>query len=206
QLFLGLLVLLTQQLDFVQSLASRLRNVVDVRREQRGGFAQGGKIPPRGRDGTQSGNEYDPPSVANCLDFAQQNTGNLPGLRDMRSPARREIEVANVDQPQLIPLGGWKFAQTKLPCLVPAHKADVDSTILENDFVGQPLGSFDLLLGQRRRVQIDRAIIVGHVERNRRQVVQPQESSGEHVLAGVLLHMVAAAGGVNLAVDAASRL
>ena len=51
-----------------------------------------------------------------------------------------------------------------------------------------------------------RAIIVGHVERNRRNAEETNERGREHVLAGVLLHVIAAAGGVNLAVDAGSGL
>ena len=127
-------------------------------------------------------------------------------MRDVRAAAGSEVEVANVDQAQFVAFGGRQFAQAELPCFVARHEADVDRAVLEDDLVGQALGGFDLLFRQRRRVEIDGAVVVGHVERDRRHVVQADEGGGEHVLSGVLLHVVATAGGVDLAVDAGSGL
>ena len=55
-------------------------------------------------------------------------------------------------------------------------------------------------------VEVDRAVVVGHVERDGGHVEEADEGGGEHVLSGVLLHVVAAAGGVDLAADAGSGL
>ena len=55
-------------------------------------------------------------------------------------------------------------------------------------------------------IDLDAPIIVGHVERNRGHIEQPHEGSGEDVLSGMLLHVVTATGGVDLAMDAASGL
>ena len=121
-------------------------------------------------------------------------------------PQAREVEVANVDQAQFVALGGRKFAQAELPCFVAGHEADVDRAVLQDDLVGQALGGFDLLFRQRGRVEINRAVVVGHVERDRGHVVEADEGGGEHMLSGMLLHVVAAAGGVDLAADVGSGL
>ena len=110
----------------------------------------------------------------------------------------------NVDDAKLVSVSGWKFAEAKLPCFFAVHEADIDRTILEDDFVCEALCCFDLTSGQRRSVEIDGAVVVGHVEGNGVQVVKADEGGGEDMLSGVLLHVIATAGGVNLAADARS--
>lgn len=124
----------------------------------------------------------------------------------MRAAAGSEIEILDVDEAKFVALRGRQFAQAELPCFLAGDVADVDGTILEDDFVGQALGGFDLLFGQRRRVQIDGAVVLGHVEGDGWNVKQTDEGGREHVLAGVLLHVIAAARRVNLATDERSGL
>ena len=207
----GLLVLFAQGFDFIERLAGLLGKVVDVGGKECGGGGEGGKIAAGGGDGAQAGNEFDAVSVANFFGFAQEEAGDLAGVGDVGSTARGEIEIVNVDEAKLVAVGGRKFAQAEAGCFVASDEADIDGTILEDDFVGQAFGGFDLIRGERRGVeivdlQINRAVIIGHVERDGGHVEEAKEGGGENVLGGVLLHVVAAAGGVDLAVDAGSGL
>ena len=76
-------------------------------------------------------------SLADFLVFAQQEAADLAGVGDVRASAGGEIEVVDVDEAQFVALGGRKFPQAKVRSLVTSDKADVDGTILEDDFVGQ---------------------------------------------------------------------
>ena len=201
-----MLPLLAERLDLVERLADLLRHIVDVRRKERSGFGERGKIVARGGDGALSGNEFDPVSLAHFFRFAQQEAANLSSVGDVGTTAGGEIEIMNIDEAQLIALRGWKFAQAKVRSFVASHEAYVNGTIFDDDFVGQAFGGLALILGNRRRIEIDGAIVVGHVERHGLHIEQSDKCSGEHVLAGVLLHVIAAAVGVNLAVDGGSGL
>src|ERR1035437_9461887 len=136
QFVLRLLALFAQRLDLVKRLAGLLRDIVNVRRKERGAFGERGEVSARGRHSALPGDEFDAPSLTNFFGFAQQNTGNLSGLRDVRAAAGRDIEVADVDEAEFVALGGREFAQAKLPCFVARHEADVDGTVLEDDLVG----------------------------------------------------------------------
>ena len=135
-----------------------------------------------------------------------KTAADLSGLAHVRATAGGEVEVADVDEAELVALGGRKFAQAECSGFIAGHKADFDRAILEHDFVGESLGGFDLIFAKRGRVEIDRAIVVGHVERDGRHVEKANEGGGENVLGGVLLHVVAAAGGVDFAANAGSGL
>jgi hypothetical protein len=63
-----------------------------------------------------------------------------------------------------------------------------------------------LIFGERWSIQIDRGVVVAHVKGDGRNVEEAHERGREDVLSGVLLHVVAAAGGVDLAADFGSRL
>ena len=85
----------------------------------------------------------------------------------VRAAASGEVEVADVDKAQLVALGRRKFAQAQRRSLVPLDEPDVDRTIVEDDFVGQTFGRFDLLFAERGRVEINGAVVVSHVEGDR---------------------------------------
>ena len=61
-----------------------------------------------GGNGSLSAHELDAPSLANFFGFAQQDASYLPGPAYMRTAASREVEVVNVDQPQLVLLD-WRY-------------------------------------------------------------------------------------------------
>jgi len=166
QVFLRLLALLAERLDLVERLADLLGDVVDVRGKERGSFGKSRKIATSSDDGALSGNELDPISLADFFELAQQHAGDLAGVGDVGATAGGEIEAADVDEAELVPLGGWKFAQPEACGFVATHEADVNGPIFEDDVVGQAFGGFDLILGERGRVEIDGAVVVGHVEGN----------------------------------------
>ena len=124
----------------------------------------------------------------------------------MRAAAGREIEVADVDDAQFIALGGRKFAQAQLPCFFASHETDVDRAILEDDFVGHAFRRLNLLFAQSWCIEVDGAVVVRHVKGYGRNIEETNERRRQHVLAGVLLYVVAAAGGVDLSVDTGSGL
>jgi len=79
-------------------------------------------------------NEFDAVSVANFFGFAQEEAGDLAGVGDVGSTARGEIEIVNVDEAKLVAVGGRKFAQAEAGCFVASDEADIDGTILEDEF------------------------------------------------------------------------
>src|SRR5260370_32739638 len=119
----------------------------------------------------------------------------------MSASAGSQIEVADVDQAEFVAFGGRQFAQDQFFGFAAGDEADVYGAILKDDLVGEPLGGFDLLFGQRGSVEVNRAVVVRHVERNGRHVVEADEGGGEHVLAGELLLVGAAGGGGHPARD-----
>ena len=78
----------------------------------------------------------------------------------------------DIDDAEFVTLSGWKFAQAKISRFFASHKADVDRAVFEDNFVCQALCGFDLFLRQCGRIEIDGAIIVCHVERDGRHVVE----------------------------------
>ena len=106
---------------------------------------------------------------------------------------------------EFVAVGRRKFAEAEIRRFLAAHKTNVDWTVLQNDFVCHALGRLDLIFGQRRRLEIDRTIIVGHVERDGWQIEEPDKCGREDVLSGMLLHVVTPTGGVDHASDAGSR-
>src|ERR1700677_3154206 len=137
------------------------------------------KIAAGGGNGALTGDEFHAPSLTDLFGFTQQDAGDLSGLIDVRATAGGEIEIVDVDEAKFVPFGRRKFAQAELPCFLARDVADVDGTILEDDFVRQSLGGFDLLFSQNGRVQINRAVVVGHVERNRRNVEKADKCGGK---------------------------
>ena len=69
-----------------------------------------------------------------------------------------------------------------------------------NHFVGQQLRLLRLCRREPVGLKIDRAAFLAHVKTDRGHVEKLNERGGEHMLSGVLLHMVAAARGIDCAV------
>ena len=89
----------------------------------------------------------------------------------MSSSAGVQIEVADVDQSQLIALGR-NLAHAHTVRLFQCDKANLHRTIFGNNFVGQALRSLQLLRRDGICREVDGAALISHVKRNRREVMQ----------------------------------
>jgi len=144
---LRLLGLLAQDADFVERLAGLLGNVVDVGGKKSGGFGEGREIAAGGGDGALAGNEFDAVSLANFFGLAEEEAGDLSGVGDVGATAGSEVEVADVDEAEVVAFGGRKFAEPELRGFVASDVADFDRAVFEDDFVGEAFGGFDLIFG-----------------------------------------------------------
>src|ERR1019366_9671595 len=79
--------------------------------------------------------------------------------------------------------------------------ANLHGTIFSNDLVGQPLGGLQLLCVEDLGREIDGAEVVAHVEGNGGEAVELFEGGREHMLSGMLLHVVTAAVGIDFATN-----
>jgi len=79
--------------------------------------------------------------------------------------------------------------------------ANFHRAIVGDDLVGQALGDFELLSTYLLRREVDGAAFVAHVERYGGKAEEPLESRRNHMLAGMLLHVIAAAGGIDFAAN-----
>ena len=124
----------------------------------------------------------------------------------MGSAARRQVKIPYVDQAQFIFVCTRRLAQSHLLRRRLRDKFDLYRTILLHDLIGKRLRLFHLGLGQRRRIQINRTCFLAHVKGNCRQVEQAHERGREHMLSGVLLHVIPPPRGINQASNARTPL
>jgi len=116
-----------------------------------------------------------------------------------------QVKVADVDQPQLLARGGRNLAHAHGAGLFGGGVANFHGAIVGDDLVGQPFGGFELLRTEFGGREVDGAGVVAHVERYGGKVEEPLESSRNHMLAGMLLHVIAAPVSVNLSLNQLSR-
>src|SRR5580698_2998199 len=69
------------------------------------------------------------PPLSHFFNFSQQNGSNLPSSRHMGATTSRQIEIVDIDEPQLVPFGRGKFAQAETLCLFVGDKANADATV-----------------------------------------------------------------------------
>ncbi len=138
------------------------------------------------------------------LDLAQQDAANLAGASDVRTAASGKIEIAHLNQPQLVALRRRQLAQTQFSSFFLGHETNLDGTVLGNHFVRQKLGGFHLLRPQCLRIQIDRAVLRAHVKGNRGHLKAAHKGRRKHMLPGVLLHVIAPPSAINHAMNAGS--
>src|SRR5208283_5726368 len=93
---------LLRRLDLVERLADLLRNFPYVGRENRRRFSEGFEITPCGADGAQATDKFHANALLHLLGSAQQDAANLAGAAHMGSAAGVQIEIADVDQAQLL--------------------------------------------------------------------------------------------------------
>ena len=144
-------------------------------------------MPPRSRSA---------PSTAISADRA--------GAVDVRAAARRQIEAGDLDQPE-------RALRARVPSAAAALAASaVDTKRIETGRSSQTMrlaSSTARSIVRRRRLarKVDRRDLRAHVEAHGPVVEEPIERRRQHVLPGVLLHVIEAARPVDLAGDA-SRL
>src|SRR5690349_22629395 len=138
-----------------------------MRREQRGSVGQGYKVPAGSGDGTLARHKFHSVALADFLRLAKQNASDLSRLPDVRATTRGNIEVVDVDQSEFIALRSRYLPQPEPLCFPARDKTDIHRPILQDDFVSETLSGFDLFFGQGQILEVDRAIIVAHVERDR---------------------------------------
>ena len=119
----------------------------------------------------------------------------------MGPSAGSKVKVRNLDQAQIASLLGRKLAQAQLTRFFQRHKADAHRTVLSNHFIGQQLCFLCLCGGKTGSLQVDGAAFFAHVETDGGHIEKFYERGGEHMLPGVLLHVVTTANGINAALD-----
>ena len=109
----------------------------------------------------------------------------------MRPSAGIQIEIANVDQAQILALGGRDLAYAHGARLIRRGETNLHSPVFCDDFVGQSLHRQQLFRADGAGREVDGTVLVAHVERYRRHVIQLLEGRRQHMLARMLLHVVA---------------
>src|SRR5215469_6472927 len=115
----------------------------------------------------------------------------------MSAAAGRQVKVDNIDESQLFCLFRRQLAQFELTRLFQRDKTNVDRPILGDDFVCQLLRLRHLNGAQGLDRQVDGAGFNSHVKTDCWSIEQANECRRKHVLAGVLLHVVAATRGID---------
>src|ERR1041385_4933696 len=113
--------------------------------------------------------------------------------------AGRKIEISDINQTQVAGLLRRKFTQAELPRFFQRHKTDSYRTVFSNHLIGQPLGLLCLRRGKAGGFKINGAALFTHVEADGGHIKELNESGGEHMLAGMLLHMIAPADSIDSA-------
>ena len=73
------------------------------------------------------------------------NRTDLPARADVSSAARRQIEIRDLDQTQIVALRGRQFAQAKLLRFRARNIANPHRAVLKHNLIGPLLGSGNLL-------------------------------------------------------------
>ncbi len=106
-MFTGLL----ENTNFFQGFSHLLGNVPDMAGKQASRFGQGGVVKPGRSHRTLAAHELHAPALAHSLVFTQKDAANLTGVFDVRAAACRQVEVADIDQAQLVFVGARWLAQ-----------------------------------------------------------------------------------------------
>ncbi len=92
----------------------------------RGSLGQRLEVAPRRRDRAQAADELHPHTLPHLLGLAQQDGADLPGAAHVRPAAGVQVEVADVDEAQLLALGGRNFAHAHGARFVGRGEANLD--------------------------------------------------------------------------------
>src|SRR5215467_10610438 len=115
----------------------------------------------------------------------------------MSAAAGRQVKVDNINESQLSCLFRWQLAQFELTRLFHRDKPNVDRSVVSNNLVRKLLRRRHLNGAQGLDRQVDGAGFNSHVKTDCWSIEQANECRRKHVLAGVLLHVVAAPRGID---------
>src|ERR1019366_8827679 len=170
-----------------------------------GCLAEGAVVAPRHANCATAADKFHASSLPHSFAFPENDRTDLPARADVSSAARRHIEIRDLDQSQFVALRGRQFAQAEPFRFRTGNIANPHRTILKHNLIGPLLGPPNLLRTYRWSCQINRAIVFPHVERDRRHLVKLDKSRREHMLSGVLLHVIVAAFGIDAAMHRGPR-
>jgi hypothetical protein len=141
--------------------------------------------------------ECDPRSAAKTLGRGYCDDADLSRARDVRAPARGQIEIGHLDEPQG-PAANRLLPQRQLRRFFGRHHANRDRSIVPYDAVRVVHGTLDVGAAHLSR-EIDRGRITAHVKAHGAVLEQPIERRRKHMLASVLLHVIESAHPVDIA-------
>ena len=167
-------------------------------------LAEDGGIGARGADGTEAANELDANASTDFFSAAQEHATDLAGGANMGPAAGIAVDAFDFDEADVAGTfrefsqfaggeHGFGFGAGDV--------ADGDGAIFGDDFIAQALDALEAVGGDWAAGEIDGGEGVSEVEGDGGRVEFAEEDGGEQVLARVLLHVVEAAGPVDVAFD-----
>jgi hypothetical protein len=167
------------------------------------GLAEDGGVSAGGMDGAQAADELDAIAAADFFGSAQEEGADLAGGAEVGSAAGIAVDAGNLDDAyvagavgQLAQVAGGEHGFG----FGARDVARRDGAVLGDDVVDEILDVFEAM-GDGAAGEVDGGSGFAEVEGDGGRVELAEEDGGEEVLAGVLLHVVEAAGPVDAAFD-----
>ena len=168
-----------------------------------GGLAENSGVGAGGMDGAQAADELDAKAAADFFGSAQEEGADLAGGAEVGSAAGIAVDAGNFDDAnvagalgQLAEVAGGEHGFG----FGAGDAARGDAAVLGDDLVDEVLDVFEAM-GDGAAGEVDGGDGFAEVEGDGGRVELAEEDGGEEVLAGVLLHVVEAAGPVDVALD-----
>src|SRR5205809_1205217 len=158
-----------------------------------------------GIHGAQAADKLHAHALLYILALAQQDGPDLSSRTHMSAAAGGQVEIGYLDQPQIPGLLGRQLAQSHQASLLKRNKANRNRTIFSNNLIRQSLRLYNLRRRKGLCAQIDGATLGAHVEAHGWNIEQANKGRRKHMLARVLLYMVAAARRIGQAANGLSR-
>ena len=167
------------------------------------GVAEVAIVVARGGGGAGAAEELDAPVLTDFGFAAEEDDADLTGGGDVGAAAGLKIRASDFDYAEHT-LARNLLADSHGGELFGSGVADEDRTVFKDDVVGGAFGAFEDGVAGFGALQIDGAEGFAEVEGDGGEAEALLEHGGEEMLAGVLLHVVEAAGPVHAAGDFAA--